>query len=45
MMLVYSYIRAGTVYPQFWKQKLMMLVYSCIRAGTVYSQNTGNRNT
>ncbi len=35
---MYSYIRAGTVYPQFWKQKRMMLVYSCIRADTVYPQ-------
>jgi hypothetical protein len=43
-MLVYSCIRAGTVYPQYWKQKRMMVVYSCTRAVTVYSQNTGNRN-
>jgi hypothetical protein len=38
MILVYSRIRAGTVYPQYWKQKSIMLVYSCIRAGTVYAQ-------
>jgi hypothetical protein len=43
-MLVYSCIRAGTVYPQYWKQIHMMLVNYCIRIGTVYSQNTGNRN-